>query len=193
VACFLDSLGYPVSDWNEPEDAPGRNVEFAVTLGACGKAFVEVKSPGWESELTPEEIRQGRTKQPKHRGLEGRAAGPHQIIQRTVRKAMPKFTGDVPSIVVISDDCFMPLIEWGWGPLQTALTRSTLAYGDGLFQQAAYSVIGAVCLFRAVFYAAKNKVEYESLCISNPNSKSSASISPDVVSHLIRARFTASP
>ena len=46
IAWFLDSLGYPVSDWNEPVDACGHRVEFAVSLPTQTKAFVEVKCNG---------------------------------------------------------------------------------------------------------------------------------------------------
>lgn len=185
VARFLTARGYPISDWAEPQDAPGTNVEYAISLGDSARAFVEVKSPGWESELTAAEIQNGRTKEPKY-PTEGRAAGPVRIIRRAVTKARPKFSGNVPSTIVISDDCFVNLIEWRWGPLQMALTRRTISYGDGLFHLRDYDVIGAVCLFRAVYYAAKNTVEYESLCLPNENAKETASLPYDMARRLTK-------
>lgn len=95
VAYFLQSIGHPVTAW-EPEDALGYNVEYAVSLGAAGNAFVEVKSPGWESEITDAERMLGRLKQPKDINLEGRAADPIGVLRRTVEKARPKFSGKVP-------------------------------------------------------------------------------------------------
>jgi hypothetical protein len=183
VAYFLQSIGYPVIAW-EPEDAPNYNVEYAVSLEASGNAFVEVKSPGWESELTPEERIAGRAKQPKHSRLEGRAAGPVAVIRRTIEKARPKFTGNVTSIVVISDDCFVSLGEWGWGPLQMALLQRSIAYGDGLFHSSDYASIGAVCLFRSVAVFGRHGVEYKSICMANPNAVPKAAVPLEMVARL---------
>jgi hypothetical protein len=183
VALLLDSLGYPIVDWGEPQDAPGYNVEFAIALDANSRAYVEVKSPGWESELTDAERMQGRTKQPKYTGIEGGAAGPVQVIRRAVEKALPKFSGKVPSLLVISDDCFVNLAEWGHGPLQMALTGSSVAYGDGLFRRPEYAVLGAVCLFRVMSYVGK-PISYQALCLANPTALPGAVVPPELVARL---------
>ena len=62
VAYYLDSVGYSVVAW-EPVDVPGANVEFSVASNTGGPVLVEVKSPGWEAELSDEERRGGRAKQ----------------------------------------------------------------------------------------------------------------------------------
>jgi hypothetical protein len=110
VAYLLHSIGCSVSVW-EPMDAPPLNVEFSVALGReiRSGAFVEVKSPGWEAELTDQERKAGRTRQEKYGDLEARAAAPVRVIRRTLKKAGPKFTGNSPSLIVISDDCFVNL------------------------------------------------------------------------------------
>ena len=178
VAWFLESLGYSVSDW-EPTDAPGFKVEFAVNTGPHQKAFVEVKSPGWESELTEAERKNGRTKPPKYIDMEGRAAGPIQLIQRTVAKAGPKFTGKSPSLIIVSDDCFVNLGDWGWGPLQIALTQNSIAWGEGLFCQFRYNHVGAVGLCWL-----GQGAQYRSICIANPNAILTATLPSDMVAKL---------
>jgi hypothetical protein len=178
TAFYFDSAGYRIVDWTEPADAVGYKVEFSIDLDLKQPAFVEVKSPGWEGELTDIERQSGRAKQPKFTPgkIEGRAAGPVPVIRRAVEKALPKFSGQFPSIVVISDDCFVNLGEWGWGPLQIALTRQTLsAYGSGLFHDPRFNNIGAVCLFRT--YAEFGKpLEYRCLCQPNPNAAASCAV-----------------
>jgi hypothetical protein len=183
VARYLASRGYPVTDWNEPEDAPGYNVEFAVALDAGSSAVVEVKSPGWEAELTDAQRKQGRARQPKYIGIEGGAAGPVQVIRRAVDKALPKFSGNVPSIVVVSDDCRVNLGEWGWGPLQMALLQKSAAWGDGLFHKSEYANLGAVCLFWEVLYVGRS-LECKSLFMANPNAVPSAAVPADMVARL---------
>ncbi len=192
VARYLASVGYPVTDWNEPEDAPGHYVEFAISLGETRNALVEVKSPGWESELTEAERKQGRTKQPKYIGIQGGAAGPVQVIRRAVDKACPKFSGNMPSIVVVSDDCFLNLGEWGWGPLQMALLQKSIAYGDGLFHRSEYANIGAVCLFWPQAYWGKI-LQYKSLCMANPNAAQTAAVPVDMVARLSTKLISACP
>jgi hypothetical protein len=179
VAYYLDSVGYPVIDWNEPVDAAGYSVEFAVSLGSPRYAFVEVKSPGWESELSDAERKQGRAKQPKYIGIHGGAAGPVQVIRRAVEKARPKFSGNAPSIVVVSDDCFVNLGEWGWEPLQMALLQKSVAYGKGLFHGPEYANVGAVCLFWIA-----SSFKYKSLCMVNPNAVPMAVVPADLATRL---------
>ena len=176
---------YPVIDW-EPVDAGDRKLEYAVAI-PDQRMLVEVKSPGWEAELSADQRAAGRAKEPKYREnvFEGGPAGPVQVIRRAVEKALPKFSGNFPSLVVISDDCFVNLAEWGWGPLTMALTQNAVGgYGPRLFVQSTYSTIGAVCLFRTVLYAGKNEVEYQALCLGNPNTKPSAAVPEMVVKRL---------
>jgi hypothetical protein len=185
VAYFLHLLGYQVVDW-EPIDAGERKLEYAVAT-PDQRMLVEVKSPGWEAELSDEQRAAGRAKEPKYREnvIEGGAAGPVQVIRRAVEKARQKFSGNDPSLVVISDDCRVNLTEWGWGPLVMALTQNAVGgYGPGLFLNPDYSIIGAVCLFRVVLHLEIDKVEYQGLCMANPNAKASAAVPDAVVKRL---------
>jgi hypothetical protein len=183
VAYLLDSMGYTVLAW-EPVDAPTRNVEFSVDLGpGVGSGFVEVKSPGWEAELSIHERQAGRKNREKNIHLEARAAAPVEVIRRTVEKAAPKFSGNFPSLIVISDDCFVNLGNWGWGPLRVALTGSTLGYGDGLFKIPGYSAIGGVALLWVKSVSPKG-VEYAALCMENPNATSSAKLPVELIKRL---------
>jgi hypothetical protein len=183
VAFRLQSAGYSVVAW-EPEDAPGYNVEYAVSLGGMTNAFIEVKSPGWEAELSEAERKLGRAKQPKYIGIQGGAVGPVGVIRRAVDKPLPKFSGKMPSLVVVSDDCFVNLGEWGWGPLQMALLQKSIAYGPGLFHRPDYSTIGAVCLFWSVATFGQHGVEYKSICLANPNAAPEAAVPPEMVTRL---------
>jgi hypothetical protein len=182
VAQVLFGFGYPILGW-EVTDAAPLNVEFEIGLSAGSTAFVEVKSPGWEGELGEAERKSGRARQEKHMNLEGRAADPVGVIRRAVEKARPKFTGSTSSLLVIADDCFVNLGEWGWGPLKLALTSKTIGYGDGLFQEVPYSVLGGVSLFRVSGVNAQD-VQYSSLCLPNQNAMSSAALPNEFVSRL---------
>jgi hypothetical protein len=184
VAYFLDSVGYPVIEW-EPVDVGERKLEYAVAIPE--RMLVEVKSPGWEAELSEEQRAAGRASEPKYREnvFDGGPAGPVQVIRRAAEKALPKFSGNHPSLVVISDDCFVNLTEWGWGPLTMALTQNAVGgYGPGLFLQPEYSTIGAVCLFQTVYYADRTEIEYHALSVANPNAMSSAIVPDEVVKRL---------
>ncbi len=183
VAHYLDSIGYPILAW-EPIDAPPRNVEFSVSLGSGKAVFVEVKSPGWESELTQEERKSGRTQQNKYVGIEGRAASPIRVISRAVQKAQPKFTGNAPSLIFISDDCFVSIGDWGSGPLQIALTRSSIGWGNGLFLDPHYANVGGVCLFWISRVTDRNGIQWSSLCLANPNASPTAALPQELIARL---------
>jgi hypothetical protein len=182
VGYLLHLAGYPVVDW-EPQDAGGRTLEYAVAISQQRKMLVEVKSPGWEAQLSESERKAGRASQPKYRAdiIEGGPADPVQVIRRTVEKARPKFSGNQPGIVVPSDDCRVNLGEWGWGPLQMALSQNCVGgYGPGLFHEPAYSVIGAVCLFWSVSVSGRGGIEYHALCMRNPNAVPTAVVPQEV-------------
>lgn len=93
--------------------------------------------------------------------------------------ARGELTGKAPSLIVVSDDCFVNLGEWGWGPLTMALTQRSIAYGDGLFHDPAYGKIGGVCLFW-LSRVNETGVHYGSICVVNPNSEPSAALPVDM-------------
>jgi len=183
AAYLIDLIGYPILAW-EPTDKPPRNVEFLVDLGVgFGAGYVEVKSPGWQAELSRAEQIDGRKKLPKNIDAELRAATPVEVIRRTVEKAAPKFSGNHPSLIVISDDCFVNLGNWGWGPLHLALTSATIAYEAGLFTLAAFQSVGGVALLWAKSTSPKG-VEYAAICLANPNAQATATLPLDLVVRL---------
>ncbi|MGH9533809.1 MAG: hypothetical protein ACRD2E_03010 [Terriglobales bacterium] len=177
VAYYLHTRGFPLLRWR-PQDAPGRDVEFSVRLPDGRPCFVEVKGPTWQSELSPAEIAAGRTRQSKYDARVGGAVGPAGTIQRAVKKALPKFTGRAPSLVVVADYCFVPLGMWGYAPLQMALTQASAAYGDGLFQGPGYQAVGAVALF---WICRTSPVEYALASIANPNAAPSARLPQELL------------
>ena len=178
IAYFFTANGFPVVRW-EPCDAPPKDVEFEISTGT-ETVYVEVKSPGWESELSDWEKREGRAKEEKYRDeIEGRCVSPEEVIRRTVEKALPKFSGTVPSLVAITDDCFVSLGDWGPIPLEMALTESSVAFGKGLFHDPKYSTVGGVFCFWVS--AASAAVKFRFLFLQNPNALPTAALPPNLM------------
>jgi hypothetical protein len=108
VAYHLEQNGFEIVQWKPVGLAP-KEGEFLIRGPAGVETFVEVKGPGWQSELSDEEIKAGRTKQPKNLHLEARAIAPWQAIQFAVEKAYGKFAPGTPNLLVIADDLFVSL------------------------------------------------------------------------------------
>jgi hypothetical protein len=111
------------------------------------------------------------------------------MIRWTLEKAIPKFSGNVPSILVISDDAFVNLIEWR-GAAESALTVNTpFGWGPGYFHRSEYAALGAVCLFRGVEYLGDDTVQYERMWFPNPNALPTAQIPPEIQPQLFRTHY----
>src|SRR5580704_10573464 len=149
VARFLTANGFPITQW-EPSGSGNFIGEFSVQALPAAPVFVEIKSPGWDGELTPAERASGRAKQEKYLDLEGRAVGLAQKIRTSVRKAYPKFLPSQPNLLVIADDLFVPLVDWGDAPAQQALFhKSTILEGEqGYFVTQRFENLGGVALFK---------------------------------------------
>jgi hypothetical protein len=89
-AAWRDTNAYPSSQ--EWADESEKLFSFAVSHGASkgeftvegparAPVFTEVKSPGWEGELAPQEFSAGRQHQPKHLYCDGRAVAPWERVQ----------------------------------------------------------------------------------------------------------------
>jgi hypothetical protein len=109
VAFFFHRNSFRVTEW-EPVGAGGREGEFMISgPSSIGKIFVEVKSPGWEFELTLQERGARRPPRPKLIIGEARSYDPQAAIRFAVQKAYPKFKPDQPNLLVIADDLFVSL------------------------------------------------------------------------------------
>ncbi|HMD83336.1 MAG TPA: hypothetical protein VKO18_01395 [Terriglobia bacterium] len=106
VAKYLESSGFLVVDW-KPQGAGGNEGEYTVEGQSGQRVFVEVKSPGWEGEVSKEERDAGRLAEPKLKDLEARAVASWERIQFAVDKAYKKFRGDTPNFLIIAGDLFI--------------------------------------------------------------------------------------
>jgi hypothetical protein len=168
VARFLTAHGFPVSRWEPPGN--GNLIgEFSVQALPAPEIFVEIKSPGWEGELTQEQRDAGRAKQEKYQNLEGGAVGPAQKIRMSMPKAYPKFLSTQPNLLVIADDLFVPLATWGDLPAEQALfLKSTILEGEaGYFTARNFENLGGVALFKVELPVGKG-LQYEFLLYPNP-------------------------
>jgi hypothetical protein len=167
VARFLTSNGFPIAQW---EPLGNRNFigEFSVQAPRSAPVCVEIKSPGWDGELTPAERDSGRAKQEKYLDLEGRAVGPAQKIRMSVRKAYPKFHPSQPNLLVIADDLFVALTDWGALPVQQALfhTSTVLEGEQGYFVTPRFENLGGVAVFKAEMSG--KGLHYEFVLYPNP-------------------------
>ena len=111
AAYFIENiLGFEVTRWNPQTTKQGHNVEFCIKDGAGGEIFCEVKSPGWQGQLTQEEMRSGRAKQPKYLlSAEARYVAPYKNIRKTIDKSYKKFLSDRQNLLIITDNLLEPL------------------------------------------------------------------------------------
>ena len=109
AAYFVEvNLGFEVTSWN-PKTKEARDVEFCVQDKAGSEIFCEVKSPGWQGQLTKEEIYSGRAKRPKHSTFgETRGTTPYMKIRKTLDKSYKKFISNKQNLLIITDNLFKP-------------------------------------------------------------------------------------
>ena len=141
VGLGLKALGYRIVGW-EPRGQNRRKLEYSIQRDAEDVVFVEVKSPGWEGELAPEERRRGRANQPKYMLGEHRG-GPlatWQDIRTCVTKAYPKFAPGCQNLLVIADDFRVPLDDL---QMKIALYNPDCPdYGPGCFASREFEDLG---------------------------------------------------
>ena len=149
VARFFTTNGFPVAEWEPPGN--GNLIgEFSVQALPSPPVFVEVKSPGWEGQLSQAQRDAGRAKQEKYQDLEGGPDDPWRGIRMSVKKAYPKFCSTQPNLLVIADDRFVSLATWGrLGAEQALFIKSTILDGEaGYFATTEFENLGGVALFK---------------------------------------------
>jgi hypothetical protein len=165
AAFFLSRSGFPIIKW-DPPGASGTVGEFL--LDAKGQpVFVEVKSPGWEAELSADEIKAGRTKQPKYVHGDARAVAPWLQVRQCIKRAYHKFTDDQSNLLLIADDFHVSLVD-DLELVKVGLFETRTVFGGepGSFTNAAYERLGGVALFGA--HLMGDKIEYSLVVLTNP-------------------------
>ena len=108
IAYWFHHTGFPVARW-EPPGLNSKVGEYAIATPAQKDVFVEVKSPGWEGELSEVQLQSGRAKQPKYGHKGGGAIGNWIPLRKCIEKAYPKFAPTQPNLLVVADDLIFPL------------------------------------------------------------------------------------
>jgi hypothetical protein len=187
VARFLTANGFPVAQWEPP--GKGRFIgEFSVHAPPSKPVFLEVKSPGWQGQLSQEERDAGRAQQEKYQGIEGGADDPWRAIRMSIRKAYPKFHSDQPNLLVIADDRFMPLATWGDLPAEQALfIRGTALEEVGYFTTREFENLSGVGLFKAESVVGQG-LNYTFFLYTNPMARAETVLPDAFIAAFVRKR-----
>ena len=166
VAFFFHRNQFDIVRW-KPVGLHPKEGEFLVRGPLKVDTFVEVKSPGWEGQLSGAEHKAGRSKQPKYLNGEVRSIASWERIQFEVDKAYEKFSPDKPNLLVIVDDLFVSL-KYG---IEIHAKRALYerAYGTheaGCFSSSDYQNLGGV----GIFWVENNpkEISYEMKLFLNP-------------------------
>lgn len=162
-AFYLKTKGFQITDW-QPRAKPEIPGDLEIQWHDTERIFVEVKGPGWESELTQEELRAKRQRQPKYINAEARVVDPYESIAYAIGKAVPKFVTTRPNLVVVSDDFFFSPLEGG--------LRELLEYRvSDILSDSKFKIVSAVLLLKAISYIEEPGVRYFQYFVPNPNNE----------------------
>lgn len=191
VAYLLHHSQFPIVQW-EPPGLNGRVGEYLIRTPEQQNVFVEVKSPGWEGQLSDEKRRAGRARQPKYVQLEGGAFGNWQPLQNCIasEKTYPKFAPTQPNLLIVADDLHVDLLET-LDHVEIALYADHTMYGEmGYFTSARFENLGGVGVFRAFSEARSKGVEYEFQLFDNPFALPSTKLPDSILKFKANTRGT---
>ena len=127
AAFFLHSRSFQILQWEPQAEGGLPPGDLEIHAKAAPPIFVQVKSPGWESELLPDE-RKERKRQPKYRQGEARFIDSAKPVIYAICKSLPKFSTARENLVVIVDDLFLSPTarpaHWGANRVQEYLTTA---------------------------------------------------------------------
>jgi hypothetical protein len=174
VAFFLNRSGFRIAEW-EPAGAAGCKGEFTVMGPSRLGIFTEIKSPGWEGELTSAELKAGRQREPKHVYCEGRAVGPWERVQFEVRKAYKKFATQKRNLLILADDLFIGLRHNSemWASYALYSRRTGGCFADG-----SYENLGGVGFFSVT--SNTDPISYGMQVFINPYALASVALPEDI-------------
>lgn len=159
AAFFFKRNGFKITSW-QPRAKPQIPGDLEIQWMDTEAIFVEVKGPGWEGELTPDEIAAQRQHQPKYIQAEARPIDAFERVSYAIGKAVPKFETTRANLVVVVDDFFFSPLE---GPKVFLETRVGKILNDPKF-----TIVSAVLLLKPISYSAKPGVQYLQYFYPNP-------------------------
>lgn len=165
-------LGYTIVNWEE-KTVCDYDVDFVIKEDT-DKIYCEVKSPGWESELTKKELKkgdQGRRGKPKYLPSEFRAIAPWKNIRQVIKKAYPKFLPNSKNLIIVKDDLYVSILDFPTKtPIDIALYEETGQYNNekGYFENSDYENVGGI-LFIDINPTSSKKYKFK--FFPNENSK----------------------
>lgn len=166
VGHLLHHHGFPIKQWEPP--CPLGIGEYLVTSPEGQDVFIELKSPGWEGELTEEERKAGRTKLPKYLEGDGGAFGNWEPLRKCIDKWYAhKFSSTQPNLLVVADDLKPLSLVDTPRHVDAALYADHTRYGKfGYFTSDIYKNLGGVAVFEAV--SDGREMEYRFRVFENP-------------------------
>ena len=173
VAFYFRRNSFRIAQWR-PVGLPPKEGEFMVQGPSGLQTFVEVKSPGWEGELSDTERKTGRTQQPKYINAEARIIAPWERIQFAVDKAYEKLLPTQPNLLVIADDLFVSLqhrIDFNANLALYAL------HNHGRFTTQSFEKLGGVGIF---WVETAREVSYDMKLYLNPHLLNATALPEDL-------------
>jgi len=164
-----NELNFVVTGWEVPTKN-NKNVDFVIEKKA-NEIFCEVKSPGWEGELSKKELMGGRKDQPKYKHLEWRSFAHWRNIRYAIKKAYPKFLSNCKNLVIIQDDLWVNILDFPTDiQIEIALFEDQSVYNNekGYFVNSDYENVGGI-LF--IDINPTNSKKYKIKFFPNENSK----------------------
>jgi hypothetical protein len=171
LAYMFRHLKFAIPGW-DPPGANGMTGEFMLSWPGEPEVFVEIKSRGWESELTQAQIDAGLTKLLKYDVWKGGAVGNWQAVHACISSpnCYPKFTPQQPNLLVIADDLNVALHDSLFQVHQALFGEQRFFGEEGYFNTNRFENIGALGVFN--FSSRGEGVEYEFVVIRNPSALS---------------------
>ncbi len=169
LAYLFDQTGFPVVQLGPP-GANGKKGEYLLATPEKTDVFVELKSPGWESELTPAQRASGRQHRPKYEGVGGGAVGNFQAVHQCIARpnSYPKFTTTQANLLIIADDLNLSLHDTLF-QVEGSLYGAKWQYGeDGYFTSNRFENPGGLGVFYAFSAVPSRGIEYQFVIYENP-------------------------
>jgi hypothetical protein len=180
IAYLFHHLGFAIGRW-EPLGANRKKGEFLMATPEGQSVFVELKSRGWESELTNAQKQAGLAKLTKYGVWRGGAVGNWKAVHECIKaeNCYPKFLSTCPNLLAIADDLRVPLSA-------TDIHVNAALYGEARFYQEAgyfntsrFENLGALMVFNSSTDGTAMKYEFS--VYENPMALLATRVPPSVL------------